>query len=335
MCTKPIEAFQLKQQYWVNPDQAPQPVFRYPLSPHRYNKLPLPCGKCIACVKVHTMGRAIQMDCELQTNIENGYLENFFLTTSYSDEHIATGHTLVKEDHTNYIKRLRQWRVRNSIPGKFRYEHKAEYGLKTFRPHNHYAMFNLGDIPDLEVWEKQDDYTSYTSKTMQDIWGMGRVIIIPLTLPACIYIAQHVNKKIGNSPMHERMFYDQKTGLIIPPPPDREIINKKTGEIEIIKGRVPEYPTQSNRPGIGSDWFDKYHQSDLQTNSIVPQDMREHKMPAYFYKKLKEVDPHRFEVFKLQNEIYAIKNQRTKEENAYQELFDIAQLKQKKTRTKV
>ncbi len=331
MCTKPKTAYQLKPEYWTDKDKPPKPIFNIPIDIHRYNEIQVKCRKCIACLKARTLSRALQLYCELQTTEGNSY----FLTLTYDDDNIPQGNTLVKKHMVDFHKRLRKWRVKNGHKGKFRFEMCAEYGEKTYRPHYHDAAFNL-QIDDLEIWKDEGNYKSYTSKTMNKLWTHGRVIIIPLTLQSCLYVAQHVDKKIDNSkPMHERIFIHQKTGNIIPLPPEREIVDIKTGEIKMISERIPEYSTRSNRPGIGQLWFKKYGLTDLIFDDIRVGDGQKHKMPEYFLKLIEKDNQELYKQIKQQRIDYAKEHKKTHEENEYQHKFNKVMLKQKNKRNKL
>lgn len=51
-----------------------------------------------------------------------------------------------------------------------------------------------------------------------------------------------------------------------------------------------EFALMSRRPGIGSEWFDKY-QSDAFPSDFLISDGKKHPVPRFYNKKLKEVNP--------------------------------------------
>ncbi len=335
MCTRPIDAWRLKPQYWIDKKKGPSLLFTNPHS-NKFDLIPTPCRYCIRCIKNRTMGRALQLSCEQQTTQGSSY----FITNTYDEDHIPEGYTLQKKDFVDFVKRLRINAVRSNSPyKKSRFELCAEYGETTFRPHGHYCLFNY-EINDLDLWSSNDTYKTYTSETINKIWGKGSVKIGELTTACCLYVAQHVDKKINNAiPIHQRQFIYQPphplAGYEIPQPPDREIIDKSSGEIKIITGRIPEYSTRSNRPGIGHDWFQKYGLTDLINDTLIGTDYQPHKPPDYFYSLIKKHDPQLHQQISDSRLQYAISHQKTYEENSYQDNFDIVKSKEKTKRNKI
>ncbi len=332
MCTRPVDAWRLKTQYWIDSKKGPSLLFKNPCST-KFDHIPTPCRNCIRCIKNRTMGRALQLSCEQQTTEGSSY----FITPTYDEQNIPQGYTLQKKHFVDFTKRLRIHAVRSNSPyKKSRFELCAEYGEKTFRPHGHYCLFNY-EINDLDLWTSNNTYETYTSETINKIWGKGSVKIGELSTACCLYVAQHVDKKINNAtPIHLRQFIYQHphplAGYVIPEPPDREIIDKSTGEIKIITGRIPEYSTRSNRPGIGYEWFKRFGLTDLIHDTLIGTDYQEHKPPEYFYNLIKKYDPQLHKKLSDARVQYAESHQKTHEQNAYQDKFDIVMLKEKTKR---
>lgn len=104
----------------------------------------VPCGKCGFCVK-----KAIEAWC-LRIYHEIEYSSSaYFLTLTYSDEHLPKDGQLVKEDLQLFFRLLRR-----KNPG-IRYFAVGEYGTEKGRPHYHAVVFNLVDL-DLvtNTWNK-------------------------------------------------------------------------------------------------------------------------------------------------------------------------------------
>lgn len=305
-CTNPLTAYQLKEyQGETSPLVFPKPPLH---EMHLYNQLKVGCSKCIGCLKIRSMTKAIQLHCELQTT--EGY--SWFITLTYDDDHIPDNLSLYKPHITNFIKALRRHREKYKHSGKFRYEQVGEYGTKTLRPHHHMAAFNL-QLDDLELYSDNGKYKQYVSKLIEKKWSNGSVIIQELNFSNCLYIAQHSDKKIGNTtPNHEPEVLDAMTG-------------------EISKDRVPEYSTRSSNPGIGALWYQKYGDSDLYNTDSIVINGREYKIPPYFDKQLKKHDPELFAEIKEIRKQNAV--EKTDEENQQQNRYNEAIYKQKKRET--
>lgn len=245
----------------------------------KYEKLRLPCAKCIACLRMRALTRAVQLYCELKTT-EHG--KSWFITLTYDDEHLADDYSLNKTDITLFIKQLRNYRNKHKHLGKFRYEQVGEYGTVTHRPHHHMCAFNL-DPGELEIYSvPKGQYNLYTSKTLSKIWGRGQILITELTMASCLYVAQHVDKKINSIKNHEQT-----------------VVNPATGEL--ITKRLPEYATRSSNPGIGKEWYDRWGHTDLYGNDrFRTTSGHESKIPPYFDKQLKKDNPKLYEEIKKQ-----------------------------------
>ena len=82
----------------------------YPAETGNWRKLDtflIPCGQCIGCRLDYSRRWATRLMLELQC-----HQTAFFLTLTYDDDHITRGnklaYTLVPEDVTNFLKRLRK-----------------------------------------------------------------------------------------------------------------------------------------------------------------------------------------------------------------------------------
>ena len=276
-CTNPMHAYQLLE---YETETSPV-IFKKPsiYKMHEYEQLRLPCGKCIACLRTRALTRAVQLYCELKTT---EYGTSWFITLTYDDEHLPDSYSLNKTDIILFIKRLRKYRNKNNHQGKFRYEQVGEYGSQTHRPHHHMCAFNL-DPGQLTVYSiPEGRYNLYTSEVLTEIWGKGQILITELTMESCLYVAQHVDKKINTTPNHEQ-----------------SVVNPATGEY--ITDRLPEYATRSSNPGIGKKWWDLYGHTDLYGNDrFRTTSGSESKVPPYFDKQLKKDNPKLYEAIKKQ-----------------------------------
>lgn len=107
----------------------------------------------------------------------------------------------------------------------------------------------------------------YTSKALDEVWGLGGTTVGDVTFESAAYIARYVCKKL--------------TG------PDLETWEK-------TDGRTPPFGRQSRRPGIGRDWFEKFKAEVMRNDSVVVRG-REMKPPKYYDRLFQEAYPDDFE----------------------------------------
>lgn len=152
---------------------------------------------------------------------------NTYVTLTYADDALTFGGAshgiLVPRDLTLFWKRLRKSGV------KFRYFACGEYGDDTSRPHYHAIIFGY-DFPDKVYRNTENGFHYYSSATLDKLWGHGNCIIGDATFESASYVARYVMKKR---------------------------LGKTAGEYA-SEGITPEFVVMSRRPGIGSEWYDKY-----------------------------------------------------------------------------
>lgn len=154
------------------------------------------------------------------------HADNAFITLTYSDETLPVSGSLIPEDLTNWLKRLRK----QISPARVRYYAVGEYGEQSQRPHYHVVLFGykncrlgrsrLGLMPQL-VTERhkccpQCDLIATT-------WQKGGIYVGALEANSAQYVAGYVMKKMTSS---------RDTRL---------------------NGRWPEFCRMSLKPGIGVD----------------------------------------------------------------------------------
>lgn len=196
----------------------------------------VPCGKCIGCRIDRSRGWAIRILAEAQTA---GVGRSWFVTNTYAPEFNPI--TLQPRDHTLFLKKLRN----HYSDQKVRFYLGAEYGDQKHpvtgfgRPHFHYALFGL-DLPDLEPFGGSEKNPLFVSPTLSRLWGKGHVTIGSVTYESASYIAAYIHKK--------RLGKDAGKFYVVPHP--------ETGEELKMH---PEFSRQSLKPGIGAEWFSKFH----------------------------------------------------------------------------
>lgn len=207
-----------------------KPVF----SNFDYSKdlMTVPCGKCIGCRIQRTQAWSVRCLAEAQTA---GLHRSLFVTNTYEDN----PYSLVPRDHTLYMKRLRL-----AYPG-VRFLMSGEYGETVIspvtgfgRPHYHYLLFGL-DVADLEPLPGEGN-PKFKSASLAAIWGLGHVDIGLVTQETANYVCKYIQKKrLGPDASEFYSFVHPETGERVP--------------------LVAPFQRQSLKPGIGAEWFSRYH----------------------------------------------------------------------------
>lgn len=204
------------------------------------------------------------------------YDSSLFLTLTYDDSRHESWygrslHPSLQYDHIqDFMKRLRKW-CRGVSPGPLgnhplRFFVAGEYGAPMLgaRPHWHMVLFNAW-MKDQVCWMNGD----YHSERLEDTWKLGNVTIGALTPARASYVAGYVNKKQrATATRYER-------------------IDGWTGEVTSVR---PEFHEQSNRPGIGFWWYERFGK-DVFPNDVAVMDGKKWKPPVYYWKKFREMAP--------------------------------------------
>lgn len=228
----------------------------------------IPCGGCAGCRIERSRDWALRCVHEAQMHTVDGVSHNCFLTLTYDDAHIPEGHSLVKKDFQDFIKRLRK-RVsvhdeEGELVNPLRYYHCGEYGEQYGRPHYHALIFGWYPV-DRILWRETKRGRVYTSQIVQETWGKGFTSVGDVTFQSAAYVARYIMKK-QTGQAGERA---------------RQIINPETGE---VFNRIPEYTTMSRAGGIGASWFDKFH-DDVFPEDCIVHEGKKFKVPRFYTKR--------------------------------------------------
>lgn len=214
-----------------------------------WNEIKVPCGQCIGCRLERSRQWALR--CVHESTLHK---HNCFLTLTYDDLHLPEGGSLNIEDITKFMKRLRK-RVE---PLKIRFLQCGEYGSEFLRPHHHALIFGY-DFPDKELFFRSSSgELTYRSAELETLWPFGFSSIGDLTFESAAYVCRYVLKKITGKNADEH-----------------------------YNGLKPEFITMSRRPGIASDFFDKFSDDMYPKDFITIRDGQRCR-PAKFYDRLYE-----------------------------------------------
>lgn len=185
--------------------------------------------------------------------------KNSFLTLTYDNDKVPEDFSLNHNHIQLFMKRLRRQ------VGKIRFFMCGEYGEKTSRPHYHICLFGEDFTMDREVYSVNNGNTLYSSRTLDDVWGLGSCQIGDLSVQSASYVARYVvNKQYGD-------LY--------------EIADPATGEIFV---RTPPYCKMSLKPGIGREWINKYHPEVYNNNNDTVYADGTLQRPPRYYDKIAE-----------------------------------------------
>ena len=235
-------------------------------------EIQLPCGRCIGCRSSRSKEWAIRCMHEASQH-EN----NCFITLTYDEDHIPKDHGLHHSDFQKFMKRLRK--AYRNLP--IRYYMAGEYGKDEHgglgRPHFHAIMFGI-DFSDKYLLYQENGRNYYRSETLETIWPNGMSNITGVTFQTAAYVARYIMKKVTGEKAEDHY---QK-------------VDPYTGEIYKVN---PEYNCMSLKPGIASEWFEKFR-DDVFPHDYVIWDGKKIRTPKYYLDKLAQAVPGQFDEVK-------------------------------------
>lgn len=252
----------------IHRTQLPDGKFR--LSPADAEFLPddneirqtIPCGRCICCRS------DLARDWRVRIMHENlSHESSSFITLTYSDQHLPPSGGLNTRDWQLFAKRLRK------KCGPFRFYQVGEYGEQTNRAHHHAIIFGLNFAFDRKFHKHspKSGEKLYISETLNTAWGKGNCYIGEVTQESAGYCAAYATKKLYG------VLGDVAYRHVDP----------LTAEVTELK---PPFTTMSRRPGIGSDFFDRYgHELYREDNTI--ENGRRIPPPKYYDRLLEKTAP--------------------------------------------
>lgn len=172
-----------------NPIGVQQPIkgepvqFRWKGSQFDYD-FQIGCGKCTGCRADEARDWATRLYCESKTHT---YSANITLT--YAPEHMPEDGKLRAHDCQKFIKRLR-----HHANTPIRYFIAGEYGDLFGRPHYHAIIFGV----DFLGGATRNGDRTWSSPMLDEIWGLGNTVLIPVQPASIKYVAGYTVKKIDD-----------------------------------------------------------------------------------------------------------------------------------------
>lgn len=232
--------------------------------------LSLPCGRCVGCRLDYAAAWEVRIMHEARC-----WDTSCFVTLTYDPEHVPADGSLRYRDFQLFMKRLRK----RYAPRTVRFFCAGEYGGELGRPHFHVALFNLDFSNDRKQWRRTPGgHDVYRSAVLEGLWPFGNSEIGELTPESANYIARYVVKKINGdlADVHYRS------------------VDSDTGE---ITWKVPEFCQMSRRPGIGSKWFDRFHQDVYPHDRVISRGVKK-RVPRYYDRLFSKLNPDQLEELK-------------------------------------
>lgn len=246
------------------------------------SELKIPCGKCMGC----RIDRSQQWGTRLMHE-KLFHQESCMLLVTYDNEHLPEHGTLVPLDIKKLMKALNDKlgpALREKYGQGIRYFLCGEYGDINGRPHYHVIIFGADFHEDRKYYKKtKGGHQLFRSPSLTKLWGKGNIDIGNVTQESCEYVARYILKKVNGDRAIDR--YSR--------------IDETTGEWYMLH---PEFIRMSNRPGIGSLFFDDPANSNMYARGGFPR-LRGRGLkaiPKYYDRKLEKIDPERLQRIKEQ-----------------------------------
>lgn len=251
-CLCPLDA-------WPAPPGAAdkRPVFSPARSYAGAKPMRIPCGQCLSCRLSRSQDWATRIMHEVQC-----HEFAWFLTPTYSDDHLPADMSVSVRAHQDFVRRLR------GELGALRFFGVGEYGGRFGRPHYHTIIFGP-EIPARSLLRKSHSgELLYSSPVLERAWPYGECAIGNVTVQSAGYVARYTVKKVGGDAAEERY----------------RRVHPVTGEVCQVR---PEFAVMSRRPGIGSAWFERFS-ADAFPSDFVIVDGRKRPVPRFYKERLDE-----------------------------------------------
>lgn len=274
----------------------------------------IPCGQCIGCRIRQREDWATRIELEAKDYPED---QVWFITLTYNDDNVPgmivkTGEIMRKvqytwkpgekrpssvqillyEDIQKFLKRLRK-----AYRGKLRYFVAGEYGEQTARPHYHMILYGW-EPTDLKNLYKIHHNGYYTSKWLEDLWGMGQIQIAQAVPETYRYVAGYVTKKMY------------------------EIDGKKANQYYEL-GQTKPFACMSLKPGLGDHYYQEHKAEIWRQGYIQCNNGKQAQIPRYYEKQMEAENPQRLWRIKRNRQKNAIEQKRLQlEEQDYKTVLE-------------
>lgn len=185
-----------------------------------------------------------------------------FVTLTFADEYLPEDYSVNVRDLQLFMKRLRKALGHSRV----RFFACGEYGDAGGRPHYHLLLFGY-DFPDRTLWRRTGSgELTYRSAFLESVWPFGHCEIGAVTAESINYVARYILKKVNGAASEDHYYR----------------VHPLTGTLNKVN---PEFITMSNKPGIGSTWFDRFSSDAFPSDFVVINGVKR-QIPRYYTKRL-------------------------------------------------
>ena len=170
-------------------------------------------------------------------------------------------------------------------PTKIRFLHAGEYGCLKERPHHHAIILGVDFSFDKTFarysWKQKRNVILHHNNFLSNLWQFGEVTVDKVNYQACNYVARYITKKTVNDTKAKKK-YDIQNSMLL--------------------GRLPEYSTCSNRPGLGYDYFVRYAEKIISDEHLYFRnqkgEFKESPLPNYYKVLMKRLYPDKYRLYR-------------------------------------
>ena len=273
-CTSPLHGFQTQDGSVIFSDFGRKDVIR---------SLVLRCGQCMQCRCTNALKWSVR--CMHESKLYG--VRNSFVTLTVDDNWLSEVFPRESLRYEPFQLFMRRLRFKQSDVVRFRMS--AEYGendplgREFGRPHYHFLGFNLWP-DDAKRWKKSGDGDLYRSEELEKLWPFGTAHFGRVTPETAAYVNGYVTKKLSGDVARERY----------------RRVDPDTGEVFEL---LPPFARQSTRPAIGVEWFKRYLNDYVNSDSVVLRGGTKVGMPKAYDNWLEKSDPELLEELKFSREL--------------------------------
>lgn len=257
-CFHPLSGYRTDA---INPDTGKRGLTFNPLkSVNSALPLKLACGQCRGCRHDRAAAWSVRLGHEAKISSCAS-----FITLTYEDDKLPSDYSVHKRDFQLFMKRLRAARG-----GRIRFFGVGEYGDDFGRPHYHALLFGEAFYADRKPWAKRNGHQVYRSDALESLWPFGHSELGSVTAASAGYVARYSVKKMTG---------DLAKDHYLRPSP----VDGKMHQVE------PEFAVMSRRPGIGTEWFNRFAGDAFPSDFLIV-DGRRKPVPSFYLRKLPDAD---------------------------------------------
>lgn len=223
----------------------------------------VPCGQCLGCRLDKANDWAIR--CVHEAMLHS---HNCFITLTYNDDCLPADQSLHRDHLQLFFKRLRRY-LDYHQNSKIRFLCCGEYGDLNRRPHYHVLIFGWFPSDVRKISALTAGYNLFRSPTLEKLWPYGFNTVGAITFESARYVAKYSLKK--------------QTG--------------KNAFMYDALGISPEFVGCSLKPGIGSNYFNKYAE-DIFKLGFVTINGSKYKIPRYYQTLFERSNPIWYDIYK-------------------------------------